>query len=143
MKDYVIAFVFDKKQNVALIQKNRPKWEEGLLNGIGGKIEPGETPLEAIEREFLEETGYHIKEEKWIHTITMASTQNDAMVYIFKAYPINLKRLKTTTDEEVIICDINSLPDNIIPNIKWMIFLSLSSNEMPIQIINRDPFDRL
>ena len=38
--EYVVGFAFDKKrENVALIQKNRPPWQKGKLNGIGGHIE--------------------------------------------------------------------------------------------------------
>lgn len=54
---YVLGFMFDhEEKHVLLIWKNRPKWQAGKLNGIGGKIEAGETPLQAMEREFTEET---------------------------------------------------------------------------------------
>lgn len=43
-------------KHVALIRKRRPVNQAGLLNGIGGKVEPGETPEEAMVREFKEET---------------------------------------------------------------------------------------
>lgn len=56
---YVLGFMFNEaKTHVLLVKKNRPAWQAGLLNGIGSKIEPGEQPLEAMEREFQEETGY-------------------------------------------------------------------------------------
>ena len=50
MKEYVLAFIFDTKLNqILLIKKNRPDYQAGLLNGIGGKIEPNETPIKAVQ----------------------------------------------------------------------------------------------
>ncbi len=39
MKLYVVGFMFteDEKQ-VVLIEKKRPEWQAGKLNGVGGKI---------------------------------------------------------------------------------------------------------
>ena len=49
---YVAGFMFDSSyENVLLIRKTKPKWQEGLLNGVGGKIEPGEKELDAMKRE--------------------------------------------------------------------------------------------
>lgn len=54
---YVVGFLFSEDESrVLLVLKNRPAWQEGKLNGVGGKIEAGETPLQAMEREFKEET---------------------------------------------------------------------------------------
>ena len=60
VKRYVVGFLlnYDRTQ-VVLIRKNRPAWQAGHLNGVGGKIEMGETPIEAMTREFEEETGLH------------------------------------------------------------------------------------
>lgn len=54
---FVLGFLFSEDgSRVLLVWKNRPAWQNGKLNGVGGKIEPGETPLQAMKREFLEET---------------------------------------------------------------------------------------
>ncbi len=46
MKGYVLGFAFDEDYEwVALIKKNRPQWQAGKLNGVGGKIEPNETEV--------------------------------------------------------------------------------------------------
>lgn len=75
---YVVGFMFDATMtSVALIQKQKPAWQAGLLNGIGGKIEAGETPLEAMEREFDEEAGMRGQPDNWKHFCSMAGTNND------------------------------------------------------------------
>ena len=39
-KYYVLGFLFSPDcKRVALIIKNRPDWQAGFLNGIGGKID--------------------------------------------------------------------------------------------------------
>lgn len=43
--------------HVVLILKSKPAWQAGLLNLPGGKIEQGESPIEAARRELKEETG--------------------------------------------------------------------------------------
>jgi 8-oxo-dGTP diphosphatase len=39
------------------VLKNKPAWQKGRLNLVGGKVEPGETPAEAAFRELKEESG--------------------------------------------------------------------------------------
>ncbi len=43
MKTMVAGFLFDEsRERVVLIKKQKPEWQSGRLNGVGGKIEPGE-----------------------------------------------------------------------------------------------------
>ena len=61
MKSYVLGFLFSESlQYVALIRKNRPEWQQGKLNGIGGHIELGEDPHTAMGREFGEEAAHPV-----------------------------------------------------------------------------------
>lgn len=43
--------------HVLLVLKNKPGWQKGRYNLVGGKIEKGETPIEAAIRELKEESG--------------------------------------------------------------------------------------
>lgn len=49
--------------NVLLVLKNKPTWQNGRLNLIGGKIEPGESPEDAAKRELKEESGFCLDHE--------------------------------------------------------------------------------
>lgn len=53
-KAYCCGFLF-WEGSVLLCQKLVPKWQAGYWNGIGGKIESGETAAQAMDRESLEE----------------------------------------------------------------------------------------
>lgn len=52
---YVVGFIFAARTHVLLCKKLKPLWQKDHWNGIGGKIEDGETPLEAMYREAREE----------------------------------------------------------------------------------------
>jgi len=57
-KQIVVGFMFNRHGDaVVLIEKKKPDWQKGLLNGVGGKIEVMESPIDAMVREFKEETG--------------------------------------------------------------------------------------
>lgn len=50
-QEYVVGLLFDPhRKYICLIQKNRPDFQRGFLNGVGGKIENGEWPLQAMIR---------------------------------------------------------------------------------------------
>lgn len=90
MKQYVLGFIFNHLlDHVVLIEKARPKWQAGLLGGIGGKIEGNEMPIEAMQRESGEETG--LRELTWKRYgmlkcfSSIADTSNDWCVSLFTA----------------------------------------------------------
>lgn len=56
MKEYVLAMIFDNGfENVLMIKRNKEPFID-MCNGIGGKIEAGESTKDAILREVEEET---------------------------------------------------------------------------------------
>ena len=55
---YVLGFVFIGSDKILLQLKNRGgDYLNGKLNGLGGKIEEGESAISAMVREYFEETG--------------------------------------------------------------------------------------
>ncbi len=67
LTEYVAGFMFRRSNSeVALVRKNKPDWQRGKLNGIGGKVEESDCgPHEAMAREFLEETGVATSPAAW------------------------------------------------------------------------------
>lgn len=133
MTRMVVGFMFDEKlENVVLIRKLRPEWMKGLLNGVGGKIEEGESPIDAMAREYQEETGVETFSFDWLHYLTM--TGGDFEIYYF----MGLSRIsteKTMEDEEIIITPIDSIQlrdKTTIDNLPWILSLGLN-------VINNGP----
>jgi len=128
MKEYVAGFLFsDTGYQVALILKNRPDWQAGKFNAIGGRveIENEETPDEAMRREFKEETGIDVTD--W-HEFASLQDERGWLVRFYWATgkPWECKR---TTDEQPHVCFVSSLPENIIPNLRWLIPMALSMKD--------------
>ncbi len=126
-KQFVIGFLF-RNGEVALIEKKRPEWQRGKLNGIGGHIEQGETPLEAMKREFNEEAGELIDE--WEYFCTMNYPEAD--IYCFRLF--GEYSVATKTDEIISWYPINDIPNTVIPNLHWLIPLARYDDDTLIQV---------
>ena len=124
MQEYACGFLFSPdRKRVLLIRKNRPAWQKGKLNGVGGKLEAGETPLDAMIREFREEA--HLAIDSWQHILSLTGT--DWRGHFFRAFgPIN--EAKPITDETLEIHPVDALPRDTIPNLHWMIPLMLDED---------------
>jgi len=61
----VNCFLFNGEEFLMLKRSKSKKIDPGKLNGIGGKVDPGENFLEAAIREIQEETGYILKESQF------------------------------------------------------------------------------
>lgn len=127
-KRYVVGFVLSTEQpNVLLIRKERPTWQQGKLNGIGGQIEDGETAMEAVAREFAEECeGLTLTAHAW----SLFASVRDARgwwIDFFYAWHSEIEQARGLTDEQVeviAIADIHRA--HCLPNLRWLIPMALS-----------------
>ena len=128
---YVVGFLFsDDRRWVTLIRKNRPDWQAGKYNGVGGKVEVGEAVNDAMVREFHEETGVKTKWTDWKEFALLRGSKGDA-IYVFNATSTkHLSFVKTQTDEEIMnilvkhILDADE-PYPVVPNLPVLIRLAL------------------
>lgn len=122
---YVVGFLFDPQfEKVVLIRKTKPEWQAGRVNGVGGKVEAGETYREAMIREFTEETGltYFNWQELAFLNCPFADLQT------FWGVSHQYDRVITTTEEQVEIhnvADLLTTPE-FLPSILWLIPMALS-----------------
>lgn len=143
---YVVGFLFSLdctcKKNcarVALIRKNRPSWQSGLWNGIGGKIEPNETSLEAMRREFREEAGLDIAD--WKLFLVSDGPKEVIHFYVAQVDQKTLRTVQTTTDEEVGVfhidtaCDTGTREFKAVPNLKWELHMAFAWLQNPCGVL--------
>jgi 8-oxo-dGTP diphosphatase len=134
MKRYVVGFLFDPRgEIVVLILKNRPEWQAGKLNGVGGHIEDGEEPRDAMVREFFEETGVCVNSEDWEHIGAMyrPGPENAFECHVFRAFSEKFNQVKTMTDEHVSVYTARSIIGSYgltISNLPWLISMCLDRN---------------
>lgn len=126
---YVAGFLFSSDAaDVALIRKERPAWQHGKLNAIGGRILPGEDSIDAMRREFREETGIDIS--KWHRFATLGDVRG-WRVEFFVAFDDLVYDCRTMTDEVVSIYTADQLPIACIPNLEWLVPLALYALRQP------------
>jgi len=124
MQNYVVGFAFNNEK-VLLIEKLKPAWQAGFLNGVGGKCEADENIYDAMEREFHEEVGVLVPRENW--RLFCTTTARDGMVFFFT----------TKLDDDIIIKQMEAEEPfwafyeylyqyNLIDNLRWLIPMALA-----------------
>lgn len=145
---YVAGFLFSTNcQRVVLIRKTHPEWQKGKLNGVGGRIEPGETPLECMRREFLEEAGIDVPYwTEFVHLLGHTPDGETFEVHFFRAEfnLVGVERVESKTEETVeihltgeVITQSSKL--GTVSNIPWLVMMALpsSSHDWPFRIEER------
>lgn len=132
---YVAGFLFDPNlTRVALVRKGKPEWQAGRLNGIGGKIEPGETALEAMRREFLEEAGLGGEVEFWHHFATVRGDSWGSVSFFRATGPVD--SVRTMEAEPIEVHRIADLPwAECLPNLSWLIPLATYQHDLYLPVI--------
>jgi 8-oxo-dGTP diphosphatase len=132
MKTYVLGLSFSKLGGwVLLIKKTKPEWQKGLYNGIGGKVEPFEKFVDAMVREYFEETGIQTKPENWTEFGQLKGTDWNGGKYVVAVYYMfsDVVYGATTTTEEVVqlvpACELDRY--SVVPNLKWIVPMCINA----------------
>lgn len=138
MDRYVVGFAFTEKLDyVLLVEKRRPDFQKGLINGIGGKIDKGETPIDAMRRESLEEIGLSLT-FKWDCKGVMKGINNDGRLfecYIFYAYTDEINNYRQMEDEPLLFVNTQRYKDlPLMENLKFLIPMGMSRDHLSFAI---------
>lgn len=130
---YVCGLYFSKDcSQVALIRKRRPTWQEGRLNGPGGHDVPGESPFDAMVRNFKEETSADCRTWQPLAILRARTWQ----VHFFRARG-SFDGLKTVTDEKVCVRTTALVIQDptLVGNLRWLIPLAMDDSgvERPVE----------
>lgn len=153
MTEYVLGFAFDTRpvRRVLLIQKEKPDWQAGKMNGIGGKIEPGENDVCAMAREFREECGIDTHPLEWRKFLVMDFP--GARVHCFSVHRPFVGARSVTTEHVAMVCvdellvynDVGFPPCGAflnqdgaahlhaeiqpLPNVRWLVAMALANTQ--------------
>ena len=140
MKQYVAGFLFDNdKQNVVLIRKNRPEYQAGKLNAVGGKFEPiDRTVFLSMEREFFEEAGVNVA--GWDNFCVLRNEILSYEVYFFRTFNTTAFNAARTMESESIVKlrvkEAMVRPDTM-PNLCWLIPMALDTSVRHAAVIDQ------
>lgn len=104
-KNYVVIMLFNKEWDRILLVKRNKKPYKNCWNGIGGKIEENESPIDAAIRECLEETGIVMDNPKLLVTYIYPETNT----------------LNSNTNLNIIYDSVEevNVPDNVEGHYEW------------------------
>ena len=127
MKNYSLGFVFSPDlKEVYLIRKNRPAWQAGKLNGIGGEMLPGESITTCMIREAQEETGLETRPDDWMIYAFLHGPDFRVMVSWLRL-SLPCRQPLTKTDEEIVLVRISDLENHeTIDNVPLLIQAALA-----------------
>lgn len=135
---YVVGLLFDPNgETVALIEKDHPEWQAGKLNGLGGKVEPGEDVWQAISREVQEEGGVLVHPHEWEIFLVLEGEEYSAT--FLRAFSPEVANVRTCTSERVNVFRVGSYPLPTIPNLGWIVPLALDRDlATPVRVYDNN-----
>ncbi|WP_265595972.1 hypothetical protein [Verrucomicrobium sp. BvORR106] len=105
--------------------KQRPSWQAGFLNGIGGEVKDAESPEDAMKRTFSETTGAGTWWQKWER---FAILHNEGRVIsCFRMNREKLPMIHHRGDETVSWWKVRSVIEGkfpTLPDLAWLIPLA-------------------
>lgn len=128
MKSLVVGFLFNESfTGAVLIRKNRPDWQVGLLNGVGGHVEPeDEDAHAAMQREAREELNIDLP---WTQFADVQIGDETEIGFFYATSP-NWQDASTVTDELIEFHHVEqghlAKFANEIPNLRWLIPMAIN-----------------
>lgn len=124
----VCGLVFSRDMGmVVLVEKKRPEWMAGMLNGVGGATKEGELRARTtMARKCLDETGLDVPLDDWQMLAEFVSPASKMRIVFFYTLA-DLPMEKPKNDEQIFFIPVgDTLPDNIVPDLSWLIPMAVA-----------------
>jgi 8-oxo-dGTP diphosphatase len=112
---------------VLILKDHGPDYVVGKWNGVGGKVEDGETIEQAMAREFAEETGVQALPESWRWFCDLEGDGYQVSCLVTQL-PQDANP-QTMEKETVSVWPLDTLPETVVPNVRWLIPMALDMTE--------------
>ena len=128
--NFTLGVIFSNDlDKVYLLRKDHPEFQAGKLNGVGGKLEPGETYAACMAREGKEEGAYS---GDWTHLGRMRGG-NDVGAFqcevFYSVMGANTEEPKTSETEQIEmhpVADLHKLTPEMVPHLPMLICAALT-----------------
>ena len=128
---YCLGFAFgDHDNHVVLIRKTKPDWQKGRLNGVGGKVEEGESARTAMVREFMEETGIVTHSEGWTEVTRMNFDGAEVHCFATRLRP-GTEPFPMTEETPMWFHVMDLTHPKVIENLRWLVPMALYKLDHP------------
>jgi len=91
----------DENGELLLVRQYRHAARDLLLEIPAGRLEPGEAPLAAAQRELLEETGHRARAWRELYTFYPAPGVTSERIFLFEARELEAGPARPDADEEL------------------------------------------
>lgn len=81
--EIAIGLIRDNETRLLITKRGKTSSHPGIWEFPGGKLEPNESPLEALKREIMEEVGLQIIEAKWLTEFSHSYDQKKISLTVF------------------------------------------------------------
>ena len=110
--------------------------KKAFSTAIGGKVEPGESPLQSQVRQFQEETGAHTRWQDWPKFCILNGP--GFQVHFFRSWSANLESLQAIEKEKIEIVPVPWPPGTmIIDNLSWLIPMAMDPHHVIATVTER------
>ncbi len=135
MITYVAGFALTPT-SVLLVRKTKPAQLAGKWNAVGGKVDPGETAAEAMEREFAEEIGVIVSNWKQFcslrgnYPLNGEGAVNFVVEFYYARLTVGFNPPRTNDCGEWLawfdFSELARRPELVLPNVTWLLPMARS-----------------
>ena len=110
-----INLVIKKDDKICLMRRFNTGWNDGMYALMGGHVNDGESPVDAVIREAREELGIIVDEINLKHLLTMSVNPDHIYLYFMvDKFKGKIENMEPDQCDEISFFDVDKIPENVI-----------------------------